>query len=126
MLESKSKLTSILSSIIVLLTAIAAGGGLFFPSIYRDDVINNAFNKAGWYGNDLVTFIVAIPLLMGALIFAGRGSLRARLIWLGMTYYILYDYAFYLFGAAINWFFPLYVTLFILPILVLIFRAVGY
>ena len=121
MIESKSKFTSILSSIIVILTVIAAGGGLIFPDVYRDDAINNAINKAGLYGNDLVTLIVAVPLLIGALIFATRDSLRARLIWLGMTYYILYNYAFYLFGAAINWFFPLYVALIILPVLVLIF-----
>jgi hypothetical protein len=121
MIESRSKLTSILSSIIIILTVIAAGSGLFFPDVYRDNAINNAFNKAGLYGNDLVTFIIAVPLLMGALIFAGRGSLRARLIWLGMIYYILYNYTFYLFGVDINWFFPLYGALFILPIVVLVF-----
>jgi hypothetical protein len=119
--KSKPRITFVLSSMIAILTVIAAGGGLLFPDVYRNDAINNAFNKAGLYGNDLVTLIVAVPLLMGALVFALRGSLRARLIWLGMTYYILYNYSFYLFGVAINWFFPLYVALFILPIVALIF-----
>jgi hypothetical protein len=50
-----------------------------------------------------------------------RGSQRAQLIWLGMLDYTLYNYAYYLFGAAFNRFFLLYVVLFTLSILALIF-----
>jgi uncharacterized Tic20 family protein len=121
MLEPKSKPAFVLSGIIVILTVIAAGGGLLFPDVYREDMAGSGFNKVGLYGDDLVTLIVAVPLLTGALVFALRGSLRARLIWLGMTYYILYNYSFYLFGVDLNWFFPLYVALFILPIVALMF-----
>jgi hypothetical protein len=121
MLTSKSELASVLSSIIIGLTVTAAGGSLLFPDVYREGVISSGFNKAGMQGNDHVTLIVAVPLVIGALIFARRGSLRAQLVWLGMNYYLLYNYSFYLFGLAINWFFPIYAALFILPIVLLIF-----
>src|SRR4029079_1974724 len=35
-------------------------------------------------------------------------SIRAELLWLGTLGYSVYNYAFYLFGAALNAFFPLY------------------
>ena len=87
------------------------------PHLYRD----NAFVAAGWFGNDLVTLLVATPLLAGSLILAGRGSARGRLVWLGLLDYALYNYAFYLFGAAFNPFFLLYVTIFTLAAFALIF-----
>jgi hypothetical protein len=127
MLRSKLKLTSILSIIIVFLTVIATGGGLLFSSVYQENLISNgnAFSKTYWHGNDLVTLLVAVPLLAISLILAQHGSVRARLVWLGVIHYTLYNYAFYLFGATINWFFPLYLALFALPIFVLIFALAN-
>jgi hypothetical protein len=55
------------------------------------------------------------------LILTMRGSQRARLVWLGMLDYTLYNYAFYLFGAAFNSLFLIYVALFALSIFALIF-----
>ena len=59
--------TGILSIMTVALLVVAAGGGFFFPELYRDSAI---------YGNDLVTLVVAVPLLAIALFFTRRGSLR--------------------------------------------------
>jgi hypothetical protein len=127
MLQSKLKPTSILSGIIIVLTLITASVGLLFSGAYQENIISNgnAFSKTYWYGNDLVTLLVAVPLLTIALILARRGSLRAQLVWLGVIHYTLYNYAFYLFGAAINWFFPLYLALFVLPIFVLVFTLAN-
>ena len=50
---------------------------------------------------------------------ARSGSLRGELLWLGATGYVVYNYAFYLFGAALNPFFPLYVIILGLAILTL-------
>jgi hypothetical protein len=85
--------------------------------VYRD----NAFVAALWRGNDLVTLAVAVPLLVAAMIFTRRGSPRALLVWLGMLAYALYNYAFYLFGAAFNRFFLFYVAIFTLSIYALVF-----
>ncbi len=91
--------------------------GFLFPGLYRDvDWV-----AAAWYGNDIVTALVAAPLLIWSLMAVRRGSRRGELVWYAMLGYCIYNYAFYLFGARLNWFFPAYVVLFTLPVFVLIF-----
>jgi cellulose synthase/poly-beta-1,6-N-acetylglucosamine synthase-like glycosyltransferase len=117
MLQTKFKSAYILSAVITVLALVASAGGLFIGDLYRD----NAFVKTAWYGNDLMTLLVAVPLLVVTLILSMRGSQRAQLVWLGLLVYMLYNYAFYLFGAAFNRFFLIYVALFALSIFALIF-----
>lgn len=111
------KTTITLSTIIAVLAAVAAGGGLLINSLYQD----NFRVTAGWFGNDLVTLFVAVPLLVAAIILTRRGSSRAHLALLGMLDYTLYNFAFYLFGSALNSFYLLYVALFALSIFALVF-----
>lgn len=90
--------------------------GLLVPEQYRDvDWI-----KATWYGNDWLTLIMGVPLLLMSSIRAERGSSRAFLLWIGAVGYAIYNYAFYLLGAALNAFFPLYVICVVLATVVLI------
>jgi hypothetical protein len=107
----------ILSAIIAILTVVASAGGLFIDHLYRD----NAFATSAWRGTDLATLVIAVPILIAALILSLRGSLRAQLVWLGMLDYTLYNYAYYVFGAAFNRFFLIYVALFTLSLFALIF-----
>ena len=107
----------ILSVIILLFMALASSGGLFIDSLYQD----NYLVTSGWYGNDLATLLLAVPVMAVSLILSKRGSLRAQLVWLGMLFYSLYNYAFYLFGAAFNSLFLVYVSIFTLSIFALIF-----
>ena len=97
-----------LSYVIASLAVVASAGGLWLDGLYRD----NAFVSSTWIGNDWVTLLVAAPLLVLATAKVGPGALRTRLVWMGMLDYMLYNYAFYLFGTAFNWFFFLYVLLF--------------
>ena len=114
---TKSKSAFILSIIIAFLMVVASMGGLFVNGLYQD----NLLVTSGWYGNDLVTLLLALPLFVLSLILSKQGSKRAQLVWFGMLFYTLYNYAFYLFGAAFNSLFLVYVTLFTLSILALIF-----
>jgi hypothetical protein len=97
-----------LSLVICLLAAIASAGGLLIKELYRD----NAFVKAAWFTNDIITLAVAVPLLIIAVIKSQRGSQRWMLIWVGVLGYMFYNFAFYLFGAAFNQFFLIYTALF--------------
>lgn len=117
MQNSKFQTTFILSIIIAVLMITASLGGLFLENLYRD----NAFIARLWRGNDLVTLTVAAPLLIGSMFLAAQGSSRALLVWFGVLAFTLYNYAFYLFAAAFNWFFWIYVALFSLSIFALIF-----
>jgi len=107
----------ILSIIITILAAGASLGGLLLEDLYRD----NAFVRITWLGNDAVTLLLAVPVLIAALVFAARGSVKAQLVWMGALDYMLYNYAFYLFGAAFNAMFLVYVALLGLSIFALIF-----
>ena len=117
MFQTKLKPAYILSILIAVLATATSAGGLLLDGLYRD----NLFVTSAWKGNDLVTLFAAAPLLAAAMIFSARGSLKAQLVWMGALDYMLYNYAFYLFGAAFNWFFLLYVALLGLSIFALIF-----
>lgn len=115
------KISMILSAIIAALALLASAGGLFIQGLYRD----NAFVTTTWLGNDAVTLFLVVPILIIALIYAKRGSQKARLVWFGALDYMLYNYAFYLFGSAFNAFFLIYVILLGLSIFALIFGLVN-
>ncbi|MFW6270988.1 MAG: hypothetical protein ACOC4G_13040 [Bacillota bacterium] len=119
MLEAKHKPAFILSVIIIILMVLASIGGIFINDLYQD----NFLVTSGWCGNDLITLLIAAPMLAISLILSKQGSQRAQLVWLGMLFYTLYNYAFYLFGAAFNSLFLIYVALFTLSIFALIFGA---
>jgi hypothetical protein len=89
------------------LAVVATLVGLLVPDFYRD----TPALLPQLYGQDLLTLVVALPALAAALYGARRGSLRARLVWLGVTAYLLYTYATYAFMAAFNELYLVYTTL---------------
>lgn len=116
------KTAYVLSMLIILLAGFATLGGLFLKGLYRD----SDFYKTGWLGNDLVTLLLILPLMVLSIYKTRSGSLRGHLVWMGLLSYMLYNYAFYLFGAAFNWFFPVYVSLFSLSVAALIAGLWGF
>ena len=110
-----------LSLAIAVLMAGAAAAGLFLPNLYQD----NPLVTASWKGNDVATLLAAVPLLVAAIALAARGSRRAHLVWMGMLAYVLYNYCFYLFGAAFNGLFLAYTALFALSGFALILGLAG-
>jgi hypothetical protein len=106
----------ILSLVILTSATIASAGGLLIPDLYRD----NTFIKRAWFGSDVTTLFLVIPSFVIALIYSMRGSLHAKLILIGLLGYMLYNFAFYLFGATFNRFFLIYVLLFTMSIYALI------
>jgi hypothetical protein len=99
----------VLSVIVAPLAAAVSVAGLRFPGLYPGDWGNGTS-----LGNDLVTLVVAVPLLSLAMIFSARGSLRARLLWLGTLYYTVYNYAFYVFGIPVTRLYLPWISLFVL------------
>src|SRR3712207_4774167 len=66
------------------------------------------------FRSDLGTLTLATPVLAGALAGARRGSPRAELLWAGMLAYVVYTYAYHVFGAAMNALFLVHVAVFVL------------
>ncbi|SEP03567.1 hypothetical protein SAMN04487948_111100 [Halogranum amylolyticum] len=104
------------STLTLLLTVVAAGVGLFVPEFYRDAEVL----LPQLYGQDLLTLVVAVPILVGALYYADQGSLRGYVVWLGVTGYLLYTYASYALLTAFNELYLVYVALFGLTLFTLI------
>lgn len=115
MKPSKFRIAAILSAFIVVLAAVVSAAGLF-TSLYRD----NPLVTAAFRGNDLVTLVLVVPLLIISLVWARNGSKRAQLIWLGSLGYMLYNYVFYMYGTAYNKAFLGYIALVALSIYALI------
>ncbi len=98
-----------LSVIIIILSTIASFGGIFWDGLYQD----NDFINRVWLGNDIITLICAIPLMITSLVLTTKGYFRAKILWLGTLWYMIYNYLFYSYGAAFNKFFLLHISIFI-------------
>jgi hypothetical protein len=85
-------------------------------------VVGLVYGWRGWYdtesstlpallGQDLVTLLVAVPLLLESARRARRGSTRGLLCWMGALFYVAYFYFFYVVGIRLNALFPGYIAL---------------
>ena len=61
-----------------------------------------AWAREAFRGGEIVTLLLAVPLLAGALIAVRRGSVRAQGLWVGMLLYAVYNDAYAIFGATFN------------------------
>lgn len=95
-----------LSAALAAVSAASAAIGLLAPDVFHDPpmTVGNA------RGTALVTLVVAVPALLAAMWHAGRGSLRARVVWLGAVAYLLYNAVIFAFGVRFNALFPAYVA----------------
>lgn len=119
-MKKQLKIAEGISLVVAVLAIVASLGGLFIENLYRD----SEAIRTVWFVNDLITLFVGVPILVCSIYFASKGSLRAKLVWMGSIWYMLYNYVFYMYGAAFNAFFLLYILLFVLSIYSLILTAV--
>lgn len=125
-----SKAVIWLAGLLAGLALLAAGAGLFWPvtgapytftSLHGDVVdiygqglyAGDATMKSGaTRGTDVVTIVLAIPLLVGALARYRHGSARGALLLAGALTFFLYVYATNAMSVAYNGLFLLYVAIF--------------
>jgi hypothetical protein len=62
-------------------------------------------------GGDAANLVLGLPVLLGSMWFARRGSLLGLLLWPGALFYVLYAYALYLLAAPFSVLFFGYVAL---------------
>jgi hypothetical protein len=86
--------------------------GLAVEGLYHD----GPWAAEAFRGADLVSLVVAAPLLIAGTVLARRGSARGTAVWLGMIGYAIYNYAFYVFGPNFNDAFLLHILVFALAI----------
>ena len=84
---------------IAILLAASAVVGLVRPATYAKATL---YTSAGAMGSDLVDLFVVVPVLLISGIKGYRGSVAARLVWLGAQGYLLYNFVLYAFGVHFN------------------------
>src|SRR5918911_302733 len=67
------------SGALAVIAAIASGLGVFHPDIFRE----TAWTTGNAQGTALVILAVAVPTVLVSMFLATRGSIRARIVWLG-------------------------------------------
>jgi hypothetical protein len=107
------KIILFVSALIAILAVTASGAGLLWKDLYKNETQSGTSQLVG---NDLVTLILCVPLLILSAYFAAKGSLRCRLIWTGTLFYFLYVYAMMSFMAAYNQLFLVYVAVYSLSL----------
>jgi hypothetical protein len=109
------KIIIIISAFIAVLAVIASGLGLW-TELYKG---YNTSAVAQLQGNDLVTIVFCVPLLLISAYFAVKGSMRGLLIWTGTLFYFLYVYADLTFMMSYNQLFLAYVAIYSLSLFAL-------
>ncbi|MFP9190932.1 hypothetical protein ACLI4Q_04600 [Natrialbaceae archaeon A-CW1-1] len=116
MLISPNRWETISTIAIVVLSAVSALLGLFRAGHY----VEPADELLRIYAQDAVILVIGVPVLVIGLLWAMRGSLRGRFVWLGGLAYMAYMWIHYAFVVAYNDFFLGYVALFALSVFTLL------
>ena len=132
-----------LAILIIPLALLAAGAGVFWQGtgtpypfktlrgetvtirghgLYQYDTVNSSSQEVG---QDVVTLILGVPLLIVGIVLARKGSLRGQLLLTGGLGYFLYTYGAMSFLTAFNPFFLIYVSLFSLSLFAFILALSG-
>jgi hypothetical protein len=94
-----------------LVAALALAASLF--GLIVDGIYTGAASTAAMLrGYDLVTVVAVVPGLVVAVELGRRGSVRARLVAASLLAYLVYTYAYYLFGTGFNDLFLLHAAVF--------------
>lgn len=96
---SMLRAATVLSWIVVVLMATSGILTLMVSDLLGAET---AWAREAFRGGELVTLLLAVPLLAGALVAVRRGSIRAQALWIGMLFYAVYNDAYAVFGTTFN------------------------
>ena len=88
----------IVSGLLAVVSSAAAAATYFVPGVLHGTAVMNGSAR----GTALVMLIAGEPLLLAAMYFAWRGSLRARIAWLGAAAYFAYNGVMFVLGTPMN------------------------
>ena len=88
-----------ISLLIALLLTVSSLGGLCLPLTYAAET---PLHAAQYLGNDAGNLLLIVPILLIVAFLALRGSIAARLIWMGTLVYLVYDFLGYAFATHFN------------------------
>jgi hypothetical protein len=104
-----------LAVLLGMVAAAAAAVTAFVPDVLSGTPVMNGSAR----GTALVVLFVAVPVLAVSARAAGRGSVRALAVWVGVTAYLTYNAVMFCIATPFNRLFPLYVAMLSLSIFLL-------
>ena len=107
-MTGQRRIAGILTFAIVALIVVASSWGLLVPHTYHE----GPWGAGALRGGDLVSLVLAAPLLVAGATAGLRGWRAGAVVWCGALAYCVYNYAYYVFGADFD-------DVFLLHILVL-------
>ena len=99
MINNRTKLTNILSVLLVFILSIVSYYGAFVEDTYSRDTVSMA---AQGVGQDIVDLFFVVPLLIITLFLTNKGNLKALLFLAGAVFYVLYSFVIYSLGVHFN------------------------
>jgi hypothetical protein len=98
--------TSVLTGTLLAITAVA---GLLFGAqvLYTPD----RATLPTFLGQDGITLVVVLPLLLWSLRATRRGSLHGLLLWTAALFYVAYSYSYYVLSPEFNVLYPAYIAI---------------
>ena len=120
-MTSRLKFADRLAVVALVLAAIAAIAGLVVSGVYRDTADGIRQARA----TDLVTLLVAVPVLAIGLWRARAGSIGGRFVAIGALGYLAYSYAIYSFSVVIDPMTPVHIAVLGLATWALILSVFG-
>jgi len=89
--------TSLVTAALLAITSVA-GLAVGVRGLYRPDPAT----LPAFVGQDAITLVIVLPLLLWSMLAARRGSLHGLLLWSAALFYIAYSYAFYALAPEFN------------------------
>jgi len=110
------------SALAVLLTALSIVGLVLGPrGLYADDPAT----APAFLGQDMITLVVGVPMLLVAMRAALRGVVAGLIVWMGALFYVAYSYAFFVLDPRVTVLFPAYAIVVALSTYTLLALVVG-
>ena len=120
-MQRPGRIAYLMSAALGVAAAAAAGLTVAFPSLISGLPGANGNLR----GTAVVVLAVGVPVLAAAILWAGRGSTRAFIIWLGTLAYLLYQAVMLCFATPFNSYFLFYVAYLGLAVWAIVFLVRG-
>ena len=110
------------SGLLAAVSMVAAAATFFVPDVLRGPAVMNGSAR----GTAIVMLIAGVPLLLVSMLFTARGSLRARIVWLGAAGYFAYNGVMFVLATPFNQLYLLYEGMLGLSIWTAVLVVVGF
>jgi uncharacterized membrane protein len=122
MFEISKKCLSIFTYLIAALTLASCIISISTNSIYQD----GEWANAQWFGQDIVTIALALPLVLISFIKGIKGNNRKwALVFCGVLLYYTYTYSFFMFAANLTFLYLFHLPIYGLSMIGLVIASIG-